>query len=618
VVNPPQQRWTIGVARAVATTLSGGAALVSILSYTSSAGIRVPGGLVPTPASRAHSVTIGPSVDTAEAIGDTIQLAAVVTDSAGTILAGVAPVWVSGDPSIASVSPSGTVAMRGAGVTLITARVGAAEGRSRIVVRQLPARLEVEDTLVRVPEGERMSLVARVLDARGNPIVGADVTWAAPDPAIAKIENTDVVGQSPGRTSLLAIAGRLQSLLPVEVVPVAGSITVLGGDGQHGAAGRPLPVPVTAQIVSRGGRPMAGAVATFSSVAPGAVAEPAVDTSDARGMVQTTWRLGDTPGRQQLSVAVDGVTAAPSLGAEADPVPANTKVEIVTGDATARAGDTLPGPVVVRVTDSLGRALADLPVGWNALDGGTLTAHAARTDSLGEAGALWKLGPKAGRQRARVQVGDARTMPPVTAVATAKPGAAASVRLMAGDRQLGSVKQELKAPVTVRAVDRHGNPVPGASLRLRAAAGVVADSTVRTGTAGQAKFAWTLGKAAGLQRLTIRLDGDTAEVEVTALARPGKAAGLAFVNPPKTGTSGRALSKPLVVQVTDAYGNPLAGQTVLFKASSGSVTPTRGLTDAEGRTRVRWTLGPKSRRPELAGTVAGTKVSRTLTLSARP
>jgi hypothetical protein len=70
--------------------------------------------------------------------------------------------------------------------------------------------------------------------------------------------------------------------------------------------------------------------------------------------------------------------------------------------------------------------------------------------------------------------------------------------------------------------------------------------------------------------------------------------------------------------VTDAYGNPLAGQTVLFKASSGSVTPTRGLTDAEGRTRVRWTLGPKSRRPELAGTVAGTKVSRTLTLSARP
>ncbi len=617
-MSTPPQRWTIGLARAVAATLSGGAALVSILSYTSSAGIRVPGGLMPPPASRAHSVTIGPSVDTAEAIGDTLQLAAVVTDSSGTILAGVVPIWISGDPSIASVSPSGTVAMRGTGVTVITARVGAAEGRSRIVVRQRPAALELDDTLVRVPEGERVPLTARVLDARGNPIVGADVTWAAPDPAIARIENTDIIGQSPGRTSLVAMAGQLQSALPVEVVPFPGSITVLGGDGQHGAAGQPLPKPVTAQIVSRGGRPMAGAVATFSSMAPGALAQPAVDTSDARGMVQTTWRLGDTPGRQQLSIAVDGVGGAPSLGAEADPVPANTRVEVVTGEAAGEAGDTLPEPITLRVTDSLGRALADLPLRWTALDGGALAGQGARTDSLGEARALWMLGPKAGRQRVRVQVGDARTMPPISAVATARPGTAASVRLVAGDRQTGSVGQALEAGVAMRAVDRYGNPVPGASLRFRPLAGRVSDSTIVTDAAGRGKIAWTLGKVAGLQRLAIRLDGDTAEVEVTALARPGRPAGLAFVSPPKSATSGRPLSKPLVVQVTDAYGNPLPGQTVLFKATSGSVTPTRGLTDDDGRTSVRWTLGPKSRRPELTGTVSGARISGTLTLSARP
>ena len=202
------------------------------------------------------------------------------------------------------------------------ARVGQVEGRSRLVVRQQPAVLQLDDTLMRVPEGERLPLTARVLDSRGNPIVGADVTWSAPDPSIASIENADVLGQSPGRTSLVAMAGRLQTVLPVEVVPVAGSITVLSGDGQHGAAGRPLPVPLTAQVVSRGGRPIAGAVATFSSLAPGSVAEPGLDTSDARGLVQTTWRLGDTPGRQQLSIAVEGVSVSPSVGAEADPVPA--------------------------------------------------------------------------------------------------------------------------------------------------------------------------------------------------------------------------------------------------------------------------------------------------------
>jgi hypothetical protein len=604
------------VAQAVAATLSGGAALVSILSYTNSTGIAVPG--LPSPASRVHRLTVGPAVDTAGAVGDTIQLAATATDSVGSVLAGVTPVWTSADPSIAEVTSAGTVTVRGPGATWIAVRVGEAESRARIVVVQRPAALQVDDTLLRVPEGERRPLAARVIDARGTAIVGADVTWSAPDPATAKVEGADAVGVSPGRTSLLAMAGALQVALPVEVTPVAGSITVLGGDGQRGPAGAPLPAPVTAQIVSRGGRPIAGIVATFHSPVPGAAAEPASDTSDARGMVRTTWRLGETPGRQQLSIAAADVAVQPTVAAEADPLPANVRVEVVPAASGARVGDTLGEPVVVRVTDSLGRALADLPVAWIPLDGGTLTPHAPRTDSLGEARATFELGTKAGRQRARVQVGNARTLPPVRFAVSAEPGPAVAVRAAAGDRQTGPVGLRLAQPLELRAVDVHGNPVGGAVLRLLPAAGRPADSVLTTDSTGRARVTWTLGKTAGLQRLTVRLDGDTAETELTAVARPGKAARLSFVSPPETGTAGRPLPRPLVVQVTDDHGNPLAGQTVLFQATSGSVAPSRGLTDAEGRTSVRWTLGPRSKRPALAGTVAGTKVGRTLTLSARP
>ena len=612
---PKQQRWTTGVAQAVAATLSGGAALVSILSYTSAAGIAVPG--IVAPASRAHSVIVTPPLDTATALGDTIQLGAVITDSGGTVLAGVVPTWNSVDPSVAEVSPAGTVTILGAGTTAILVRVGSVETRAHIVVLQRPAALQVDDTLLQVPEGDRRALSARVLDARGNPIVGADVTWSAPDPAIAKVESADAVGVSPGRTSLLAMAGELQVPLPVEVIPVAGSITLLGGDGQRGPAGEVLPLPVTAQIVSRSGRPIAGVVAGFHSAVSGASAEPVLDTSDTRGMVKTTWRLGEIPGRQQLSVTVEGVSTAPMVSAEADPSPANARVEIASHDLGGRVGDTLQEPVVVRVTDSLGRALADLPVAWSSLDGGALTAHAMRTDSLGEARATWMLGTKAGRQRARVQVGNARSMPPVVLVAIAETGPAAAVRTISGDRQTGSVGKALSQAIVLRATDGHGNPVAGVVLRLSPAAGRVADSVVSTDVTGRAKVVWTLGRTAGLQRLTARLQGDTTETEITAVARAGKPAKLAFVNPPETGRAGRALPKPLVVQVIDGLGNPLAGHTVVFKASSGSAAPTRGLTDAEGRTMVRWTLGPKSKRPELVGTVAGTGVSSTLMLSAR-
>jgi hypothetical protein len=613
---PKQQRWTVGFAQGIAAMLSGGAALVSILSYTSSAGIAVPG--VPTPASRAHSVTVAPALDTVTAVGDTIQLAAMITDSGGTVLAGVTPSWSSGDASVAEVSPAGTVMIRGPGTAVIMVRVGSVETRARVVVVQRAAALQMDDTLLQVPEGDRRALGARVLDARGNPIVGADVTWSAPDRAVAKVEGADAVGVSPGRTSFLAMAGPLQAPLPVEVVPVAGSITVLGGDGQRGPAGGELPVPVTAQIVSRSGRPIAGVVASFHSAVAGALAEPVLDTSDARGMVKTMWRLGELPGRQQLSVAVQGVSTSPTVGAEADPLPANTRMEIMTPDLRGRVGDTLPEPVVVRVTDSLGRALADLPVAWSPIEGGGFTAHTTRTDSLGEARATWKLGAKAGRQRARVQVGNARTMPPVRLVAVAEPGPAAAVRPASGDRQTGAVGQPLPQAVVLRATDLHGNPVAGVVLRVLPAAGRSDASEVTTDSTGRAKVIWTLGRTAGLQRLTARLQGDTAQTEITAVARSGKAVKLAFVSPPESGKPGRALPKPLVVEVTDSYGNPVAGQTIVFKASSGSVTPTRGLSDASGRTTVRWTLGPKAQRPELAAKVSGTVVGRTLTLSAKP
>ena len=121
-VTKPQPRWTTGAGRFAAAMLSTGAALASILSYTGSAGLPALGGHVSTSDSRAYSIRLVPAVDTADAIGDTIQLAAVVTDSTGSVLMGIAPGWTSADPAIAAVSQAGTVTVQGAG--------GTARGRS--------------------------------------------------------------------------------------------------------------------------------------------------------------------------------------------------------------------------------------------------------------------------------------------------------------------------------------------------------------------------------------------------------------------------------------------------------------------------------------------------------
>ena len=55
-----------------------------------------------------------------------------------------------------------------------------------------------------------------------------------------------------------------------------------------------------------------------------AAAVPAVDTSDARGVVRTVWTLDRVPGRQQLAIAVEGVPVSPVVTAESDPVTSST------------------------------------------------------------------------------------------------------------------------------------------------------------------------------------------------------------------------------------------------------------------------------------------------------
>jgi hypothetical protein len=78
----------------------------------------------------------------------------------------------------------------------------------------------------------------------------------------------------------------------------------------------------------------------------------------------------------------------------------------------------LDQPVQVRVTDTLGTALASVRIAWKALDGGSVIG-APQTDTSGIAEAHWTLGARAGLHRLLVQVGDARHIPATTVRATA-------------------------------------------------------------------------------------------------------------------------------------------------------------------------------------------------------
>jgi hypothetical protein len=604
-------RWGAGV-------ISAGAGLVSILSYTHSLKFKIDGDLAASSAlSSVRWVGITPGVDSATSIGDTVNFAATATDHRGNALVGASTVWSSTDTAVASVDSTGSVVARGSGTAGIMVSVGGKAARARIVVRQVPAGLKMRDVVVRVAEGERGQTSAYVVDARGEEIPGLMVRWHSANSAIAGMDSLgNVSGTAPGRTTFTASYEGLVAQVPAEVFPVPASLTLLGGDGQRALAGRRVGQPVMVQVVSRSGRPIEGVPVRFAVDEGAGHMEPAADSSDAQGIARSSWTLGPAPGRQSLAISTDGVASPTVITAEAEPVAANTRLAIVNEQIEGPSGGTLPEPVVVRVTDSSGVALADVPVAWTAEEGGSVVALDSRTDSLGETRARWTLGPKSGRQRAYVQAGSARAIPRFAVTALALAGQPATLVLASPGKREGSVGKVLQPMPELRVLDRAKNPVSGVAITLLPASGEVTDSIVTTDSTGRVDIAWTLGRTTGLHRLTARAEGVEKPVEISARARPAVPANLAFVTP-KPGTEKRAIQS-LDVDLTDAYGNPVADQAVVFTTKFGSVSPVRVMTDRRGRAHTRWTPVSKTGKRTLVAAVKGSEARATFVLEPPP
>jgi len=608
-----------GAAKRITAIITTGAALAALLANAQSLGLGAwlgsrGLGFADYAATR---IMLTPRVDSLFAIGDTLILAATVTDRRGATLVGASIVWQSENPGVVTVDSSGMVVARGPGTTLVTAKVRGLVATSRLVVNQRVTSVAISgDTLIRVPEGERVPLVASALDARGYRVRDRVSNWSSSDSSIAVVDSAGgLLARAPGRAVITAAVSGYEARALVEVLLAPAALVLESGDAQRLPAGRKLPRPVVVRVLSRGGRPVPNTLVRLRPEDADATVEPAERVTDAAGRVRASWTLSLRPGRQRLVVSVEGLDTVVTVGAEADPLPGNTRIELGGPPPSGRVGAPLDAPVTIRVTDSSGAALADLPVGWQALDGGTVEPEADRTDSLGEVRARWTLGPRAGTQRARVQVGNPRTLPPFVVTATATPDAPAAARVVAGNGQRGSVGRPLANAIVLLVTDRLGNSVPGVPVRARPADGTVADSVVPTDSAGRAAFRWTLGRRAGPQRLELRVQGIDSGATVTASARPQAAANLEFQNPPATVTPARATV--VTVVVSDPYGNPIGDAPVTFSVSAGTLSAARVMTDDQGRGSTRWTPRATPSEATVTAVVRGTTVRATHSVQVR-
>jgi subtilisin family serine protease len=238
----------------------------------------------------------------------------------------------------------------------------------------------------------------------------------------------------------------------------------------------------------------------------------------------------------------------------------------------------LPDPIIVSVSNTAGQPVRGVGVTWSVSGGsGELTQLARVTDADGRATANWKLGSEPGEQHLTVTVG--RLAPRVlTAVAvTALPR---SIQLTPDTLTLtaGSSRS-----LDARVIDEHGNTIESAvqwmssdpaAVQVSAGGlvtGLLARGATITATAGKVTAGSVVRVLAGAPSKLVIISGEG-----------------------QTAPAAELLPVPLVVQVSDAYGNGIRDVEVGWEVGpsvGGALGDTQSRTDSAGFARTHWTLG---------------------------
>ena len=501
-------------------------------------------------------------------------------------------------------------------------------------------------------------LVVTVLDQNGNPVAAQPVKFAiasAPAGAVgAGLSETVVVTDLLGRASsnltmgtkvgtYLVTAGSdsLQgSPVTFRATAVAGRTMYLAlssGNNQSAVVRTTLPLPLVVAATDTFGNAKQGVSVSFAitQVPVGASGQVLSNTNvvtGSDGTASTRLTLGDAAGSYEVSATSGLLLGSPvTFAIDATPSSGVPSIVLTAGDAQHSPVSTaLASPFIVTVRSAAGNVVAGVPVAFTIIEtpsgasGQRLVSVQTVTDSLGRASALLVLGNRIGLYRVAATSGGLSGSP-VIFTASADPAAAATLALVSGLGQAGSVRSRLQQPFVVTVQDGFGNPVSGTSVTFaidsipNGANGQSFDGTpsmtVTTDAAGLASAYLTLGNITGIYRASASssgLAGSPIIFRATAVGSTGAVSIVYTAGDSQTAPILTELATPLVTTVLSASGNPVVGQTVVFAidslpagASGQTVFPSSATTDTSGHASTVLRLGNKLGTYRITASAAG-------------
>ena len=279
-------------------------------------------------------VTVGPPpvnavvVSPAQVVlvqGGTVQLITTVLDEQGQEL--VRPVtYLSGDPTIATVSAGGLITGMATGDTWVAASSQGIADSALVTVIPVPvSRVTIDPPFPAVIVGQTIGLSATAFDESGTVLGGRFATWSSGTPAIATVSPSGIVhGVSQGSAVIFAtIEGVVASVtVTVGPVPVASvSISPSGGTVQVGdslflsatpldGAGNALPGRAVSWSVDNPAIATVGSNGEVAGIATGTVAVTATSEGQSStvsvSVTATTFTVTVTPATLSITIFSNG------------------------------------------------------------------------------------------------------------------------------------------------------------------------------------------------------------------------------------------------------------------------------------------------------------------------
>ena len=367
--------------------------------------------------------------------------------------------------------------------------------------------VEPEPALVIVPDSVTLTHIGQqfAFSVRGGGPGAGQVRWISQDTTVFVVDgNGSVTARGNGGSYVQAANRQSFDQAMVHVRQVAAALEPFG-EGQRAAPRLSLLGPVGARVLDAGGAPVSGVAVHFEAGMDGGSVEPGEAQSDREGLAAAVWTLGPEPGRQTLTVSVEGAADVEIVATALDPDEAVASFEVRSGeDQWAWSGRALSEPVVVQALDEGGRPLHGATVRFQPDADGRADPETAVSDSTGVASTAWTLGTASGSQTLAVSTGGDAAVE-ITATARDPNEAVASVEVHSGEEQWAVAGQALPDPVSVGLADDAGEPIWGATVRFEPEAGSGRADPVATVTdsLGLASAVWTLGPELGAQRLAV-------------------------------------------------------------------------------------------------------------------